>query len=453
MSRLFGTDGLRGRANVDLTPELAVRVGFAAGRVLCEGRPGTVVLGRDTRESGPMLAAAVAAGLASAGWSVRLAGVMTSPGVACLTTLLDADAGCVISASHNPAPDNGIKFFARDGAKLLPEVEEGIEALLSDAGDAPERGRPGGIRLLTKAAARYSAFLRETAVSLKGLRVVLDCANGAAYRVAPALFRSLGAEVVTLGARPNGRNINDGCGATHPAPLAAAVTREHAQVGVAFDGDADRAILVDERGCVRNGDHVMYAVAVARLAHDRLPEKAVVGTVMTNLGTERAFAAAGIRLERASVGDREVFARMRQTGVVLGGEQSGHVIFLDRLNTGDGILTALQTLAVMQRTGKPLSALCAPVVMFPQILINIPRHPGLEWRDAASPLGKALQAAETMLSPDGRVLVRPSGTEPILRVMLESPSAALLQETADRVQAAVPGPGVKRQFLSTDDIE
>ncbi|MBI3948218.1 MAG: phosphoglucosamine mutase [Armatimonadetes bacterium] len=452
MSRLFGTDGLRGRANATLSPELAVRVGLAAGRVLNGGRAGTVVLGRDTRQSGPMLEAAVAAGLSSAGWRVRLAGIMPSPGVACLTTLLGADAGCVISASHNPAPDNGIKFFSAAGAKLTPDIEDRIEALLSEDAAAAytPRPAPGPMRRLSDSARRYAGFLRGTLEGrdLRGVRLVVDCANGAASRVAPHLFRSLGAEVVALACGLDGRSINDGCGATHPRPLAQAVVRERADAGVAFDGDADRAIFVDERGVIRNGDHVMYLIATRRLAAGRLPGATVVGTVMTNLGTERALAAAGIRLERAKVGDREVYARMGEVGAVLGGEQSGHIIFRDLLNTGDGLLTALLVLDAVRGAGRPLSELCAPVTMFPQVLINIPLHAGLDWRDG-TPLGQALGVAQVMVRPDGRAVIRPSGTEPILRVMLESPEASVLAAAADRIEAVVPLPGVRRHFLST----
>ena len=454
MTRLFGTDGLRGRANVDLTPELALRVGLAAGRVLGGGKPGTMILGRDTRESGPMLEAAVAAGLAGAGWQVRLAGVITSPGVACLTAIHRADAGCVISASHNPAPDNGIKFFDAQGAKLDPAVEEQIEALLRP--DAPAwdaRPTPGGIRALSTPARQYADFLRRTVeTDLSGLRLVLDCANGAASFIAPALFRSLGAEVSVLCARPNGRNINDGCGATHPKMLSQAVLRAGADAGVAFDGDADRAILVDERGLERNGDAMLYVIGGERRAQGRLPGNAVVGTVMSNLGTERALAGAGIRLERARVGDREVLGRMRESGAVLGGEQSGHIIFLDILNTGDGMLTALQMLAAMRRSGRPLSEMCAPVVMFPQLLINIPLRPNLGWQDS-TPLGLAIQSAEAALSGDGRVVVRPSGTEPLLRVMLESPRAADLYQAADAIREAAGSAGIRQQLLSTSDAE
>lgn len=451
MSRRFGTDGLRGRANVDLTPELAVQVGFAAGRVLAGGRPGTIVVGRDTRHSGPMLEAAVTAGLMSAGWHVQPAGVITSPGVACLTVLTGADAGCVISASHNPAHDNGIKFFGADGAKLMPDVEAHIEKLLDGTGsDAAERPQPGRVAPLRGAAATYRRFLRSTTdARLDGLRLVVDCAHGAASAIAPATFRDLGADVVALCHHPDGWNINDGCGATHPGLLAEAVVREGADAGVAFDGDADRAMFVDERGVVRNGDHVLYILATQRLSEGQLPGAAVVGTVMSNLGAERALAQAGIRLERAHVGDREVYVRMRNTGITIGGEQSGHIIFLDHLNTGDGILTAIQVFAAMRRAGKPLSALCAPVSMFPQLLINIPLLPGLDWRDS-TPLGMALKDAESMLGQEGRMLVRPSGTEPLLRVMLECSQLEALHEAARRIESCCDSPGLKTTFLSAD---
>lgn len=419
--------------------------------VLNEGKPGTVVLGRDTRESGPMLEAAVAAGLASAGWRVRLAGVMTSPGVACLTSILGVEAGCVISASHNPAHDNGIKFFSPAGAKLNPEVEGRIEALIPTAAPIPNRPAPGAITPLRDAVQRYSDFLRSTVKGdLAGLRLVVDCANGAASRIAPGLFRSLGAEVICFCDRPDGRNINAGCGATHPGLLAKAVVREGADLGVAFDGDADRAMFVDERGSIRNGDHVLYVISRQRHLAGNLPADAVVGTVMTNLGTERALADAGVRLLRSKVGDREVFALMQESGAVLGGEQSGHIIFLERLNTGDGMLTALQVLAAVRQAQKPLSELSAPVVMFPQLLMNVSLQPGLEWQ-GESPLAQAIRAAEARLQPDGRVLVRPSGTEPLLRVMLESPQSELMEELADSIQAVLGDVAVKRTFLSVDE--
>ncbi|HOJ21770.1 MAG TPA: phosphoglucosamine mutase [Armatimonadota bacterium] len=449
MTRFFGTDGLRGRANVDLTPELAVRVGLAAGFVLGEGEPGILILGRDTRESGTMLEAAVASGLASAGWNVRLAGVMTSPGVAYLTNLLGADAGCVISASHNPAPDNGIKFFTAEGAKLVPAVEEQIEALLDPEVLAhQERPRPGWIRPLKDAGRRYTeALAEEVRADLTGLRIVVDCANGAASRLAPGLFARLGAEVIPLCHQPDGRNINAGCGATHPERLASTVLREGADAGVAFDGDADRAIFVDHEGQVRNGDHVLYIIGTQRRAQGKLPGDLVVGTVMSNLGAERALAAQGIRLERTRVGDREVFARMCETGAVLGGEQSGHIIFRDRLNTGDGILTALEVFTAVRKAGKPLAELAAPVELYPQLLINIPLRPGLEWQDS-SPLGQALKEVKALVEPEGRIVVRPSGTEPLLRVMIETPHQELLDQASQRIQTADDFPGLTCTLLS-----
>lgn len=453
MSLRFGTDGLRGRANVDLTPEIAVRVGLAAGRILAAGRPGTIVLGRDTRVSGPMLEAAVAAGLASAGWQIRLAGVMTSPGVACLTRRLGADAGCVISASHNPSWDNGIKFFSAEGAKLEPGVEADIEALLARPERPIHRPQPGRIRALRDPGRCYLQMLAESApIDLAGLHLVVDCANGAASRLAPALFSRLGAAVTPIHCRPDGYNINAGCGATHPEALVEAVVGLGADAGVAFDGDADRAVFVDHRGQVRNGDHVLYVIAKQRRAEGRLPGGIVVGTVMSNLGTERALAAEGIRLERAQVGDREVFACMRETGALVGGEQSGHLILRDRLNTGDGLLTALEVFATMRRTGLTLFELASPVVMFPQLLINVPLTKGLDWRDA-SPLGVALKEIRTLVQPDGRLLVRPSGTEPLLRIMVETPVTEHLEQAWRRIQAAGDFPGLTRTLLSsTDDV-
>ena len=423
MPRLFGTDGVRGLANADLTPELSFDLSAAAARVLGAR---SAVVGRDTRASGEMLEAAVVAGLASAGCSVVRVGVVPTPGVAFLTAGR-ADLGVMLSASHNPMPDNGIKFFSGDGYKLPDDVEDRVEAALSEAWERPTGAAVGRARE-GSGVEEYVAHLVSTGSPLDGLKVVVDCANGAASAVAPDVLRRLGADVTAIHAEPDGLNINDGCGSTHPESLVKAVRKARAHVGVAHDGDADRCLLVTADGELVDGDQIL-----AILAYDRRAP-AVVSTVMANLGFKRAMAAHRIEVVEAAVGDRYVLAAMRERGIALGGEQSGHVILADHATTGDGVLTAVQVLSVMARTRRSLADLTSVMARLPQVLVNV----RVADKDAA--LAKAADAvaeAERSLGDEGRVLVRPSGTEPLVRVMVEATDERTAQRVAERVADAV----------------
>ncbi len=428
--RLFGTDGVRGEANVELTPELAMRLGWAAVEVLgkSNSRP-LLVLGRDTRLSGDMLQAALVAGICSSGGQVELLGVIPTPAVAYLTRRKGADAGVVISASHNPAQDNGIKFFYRDGYKLPDALEAEIERTLREGrtallpGDAVGRSYPA-----EGAEEEYLEHLLSVAQpDLAGMRVILDCANGAAYRVAPELLRRLGAAVEAMNARPDGLNINRDCGSTCCLDLQRAVVERGAHLGLAFDGDADRLIAVDEKGSLVDGDHIMAISAIRLKERGGLKGNAVVTTVMSNLGFHRAMRREGIEVHQTAVGDRYVLERMLQDGYNLGGEQSGHVIFLDHATTGDGLVTALMLLEAVREAGEPLSSLASVVRKVPQILINVRVKDKDSWEERPR-LASALREWEERLGDEGRVLLRPSGTEPVLRVMVE----ALDRETAER---------------------
>lgn len=441
MSRLFGTDGIRGVANLDLTPELAFRVGRAGARVLAHssGRHRPVVVGRDTRLSGTMLEAAIVAGITSAGRDVVAIGIVPTPGVACVTVGEGAAAGVMISASHNPIEDNGIKFFGSDGFKLPDAVEDEIEALL----DSPET-RPTGVeigvaRIGQNLVRHYYRMLESTGADLTGVRVVVDAAYGAAYAIAPYVLRKMGATVDEINCENDGARINVDCGATDLRPLLAAVRKLHAAgvraVGVAFDGDADRALFVDETGSIVTGDHVLYALGRKLYNESALPGNALVGTVMTNIGAERALEAAGIRLVRTPVGDRYVLEAMRREGLVLGGEQSGHVIDLRHNTTGDGPMTAVLLLAAAAKAGATLHELTRDVVVAPQVLLNVRtrRRELLE----AEPVREAIASAQAALDGSGRILVRASGTEPLIRVMAEGDDAELIQGLAGRVVAAL----------------
>lgn len=470
MGKLFGTDGVRGVANADLTPELVFRLGRAVavllagraapggraapsggdgrGRAARGGRP-TLLVGRDTRLSGDLLESALAAGVASAGVDVSLLGVMTTPGVACLTRRragpADVIGGAVISASHNPAEYNGVKFFSPEGFKLPDEVEERVEALAvaGGAGDAGGAGevRPTGsalgrIRRDPGAAADYVQFLGELVPDgLRGVKVVLDCANGAASEVAPAAFRRLGAQVAVINDRPDGLNINAGCGSLHPAGLQEAVLRERATAGLAFDGDADRVIAVDEKGGVVDGDQIMAVAAEYLSARGALTHDTVVATVMSNLGLERALARRGIRLVRTRVGDRHVLEEMLRGGYTLGGEQSGHIIFLDRSTTGDGILTGIRLMQMIAAFGRPFSELAGQVVKYPQHMVNVRvRDRGIDGNER---IRAVLAAAERELGGTGRILVRPSGTEPLVRVMVEGEDQNRVRAMAEDLASAI----------------
>jgi phosphoglucosamine mutase len=441
VGRLFGTDGVRGLANRDLPADLALRLAAGAGRVLAARRtePGraVAVVGRDPRASGEFLEAAVVAGLAGSGVNVIRVGVLPTPGIAHLTAAAGADLGVVISASHNPAPDNGIKFFGRGGHKLPDVVEDEIEAVLDATWEHPtgaDVGRviddPGGAR-------RYQDFLLTTLPKrLDGLRVVIDCANGAASGIAAPLLRGAGAEVVALSDAPDGLNINDGCGSTHLDPLRAAVLEHGADAGLAFDGDADRCLAVDGTGAVVDGDQILAVLALAAREQSRLVDDTLVVTVMSNLGLRLAMQSAGIKLVETAVGDRYVLEAMRAGGYVLGGEQSGHVVMLDHATTGDGLLTGLHLLSQVAATGESLAELASVVRRLPQVLVNVR---GVDrTRVGASPrLSAAVLAAEQELGATGRVLLRSSGTEPVVRVMVEAASAELAHEVADRLAAVV----------------
>lgn len=431
---LFGTDGIRGEANVHpMTPEVALRLGRAIAVVAGRGRRRAprVVIGKDTRLSGYMLETALSAGICAMGGRVLLSGPVPTPAVANLTQSMRADAGVVISASHNPYQDNGIKLFGPDGFKLPDSEEAAIERLLE--GDALDRDVPTGARIgraerLADAGGRYVVYAKATfprELTLDGVRVVVDAAHGAAYRVAPAVFAELGADVVSIGCRPDGRNINRACGALHPEHVAAEVRKRKADVGVALDGDADRLILVDERGEIVDGDAVMALCALSQIEQRRLPKKTVVATVMSNMGLELALAAAGGRLVRTPVGDRYVVEAMRKGGYRFGGEQSGHLIFLDHATTGDGVVAALQVLAIAVARQQPVSALARVMTRVPQLLESVTlgaRRP----LEEMPTLQAAMRRVEKRLGKRGRLLVRWSGTEAKLRLMVEGPDEAVL---------------------------
>ncbi len=442
MARLFGTDGVRGVANRDLTPELAFKLGRAGAYALCKSVGGRLVVGRDTRVSGDMLQAALSAGICSTGVDVLNVGVIPTPAVAVLTRELGADGGVVISASHNPVEDNGIKFFGPSGYKLTDGKERLIEEILTGFNhEIPEPVGPGVGRIHTVPDAddRYVAFLKRTVdIDLKGLKIVVDCANGAAYRVAPRVLEELGAEVVALFNTPDGVNINSGCGSTHPNALRDAVINAGADLGLAHDGDADRLIAVDHRGELVDGDQIMVICARHLKNRERLSKNTVVVTVMSNMGLHIAMREAGIDVVQTAVGDRYVLEELLRTGATFGGEQSGHILFLDHSPTGDGILTALQLLAVVRSSGRGLAELAAQMERLPQLLENVPvvdKH-----RVMASPeLARGIKEAEKRLDGRGRVLVRPSGTESLVRVMAECKDMQLLREVVDELVELVRG--------------
>jgi phosphoglucosamine mutase len=433
MSRLFGTDGVRGEANGLITAELALELAQAAAVVLGHGqssrRRPTAVIARDPRISGEFIAAAVEAGLASCGVDVYDAGVLPTPAAAFLVADLDADFGVMISASHNPAPDNGIKFLARGGQKLDDAVEDAIEAQLARPRLRPIGGDVGRIKRFADAEDRYVVHLLQTLPNrLDGLKVVLDCANGAASGCSPQVFTDAGADVVVIGAEPDGLNINDGYGSTHLEKLQAAVRAHGADMGIAHDGDADRCLAVDHEGAVVDGDQIMAVLATAHAASGQLKDNTLVATVMSNLGLRLALRDAGITLRETAVGDRYVLEAMRDGGYSLGGEQSGHVIFADYATTGDGVLTGLQLAAQVARTGRTLKDLASVMDKLPQILINV-RDVDKSGVDSNSGVQQAVREARQILGETGRVLLRPSGTEPVVRVMVEAAD----METAERV--------------------
>ena len=447
MPRLFGTDGVRGLANSSLTVELALGLAQAAAVVLGKGRVAdgrrasgrrpVAVIARDPRISGEFLSAAVAAGLASSGVDVYDAGVIPTPAAAYLVADVKADLGAMISASHNPAPDNGIKFFATGGTKLPDEVEDRIEAALTAPKLAPTGGDVGRIRRFADAEDRYIVHLLSTLPNrLAGLHVVLDCAHGAAAGVSPQVFTDAGARVTVIGAEPDGININDGVGSTHLDLLAAAVLEHGADVGIAHDGDADRCLAVDAAGNVVDGDQIMAILALAMAERGALIDNTLVATVMSNLGLHRAMAEHGIRIVETAVGDRYVLEALGEHGLSLGGEQSGHVIMTEFATTGDGILTGLHLVAEMARTGKTLAELASVMTVYPQVLVNVRDvdHHGLA---SDAPIAAAVSAASERLGNAGRVLLRPSGTEPMVRVMVEAADHTLAEQVASELAEVV----------------
>jgi phosphoglucosamine mutase len=448
VGRLFGTDGVRGKANEALTAELALSLSVAAVRVLSEkgeflGHTPFAVVGRDPRASGEFLEAAVVAGLASAGVNVLRLGVLPTPGVAFLTEDSNADLGVMLSASHNPMPDNGIKFFARGGNKLDDALEDAIESRLVDAWPRPTGAGVGRVTVQESLVETYLAHLVNsvgTPVSLAGMKVVVDCANGAAYQAAPAAFEALGAEVHRIHAAPDGININENCGSTHMDSLRSAVLEQRADIGIALDGDADRCLAVDTFGRIVDGDQILAILALALREEGRLKNDTVVATVMSNLGLVNAMREAGVTVQQTKVGDRYVLEAMRTGDFVLGGEQSGHVVMLEHSTTGDGILTALHLMSRMATSAQSLAQLASVMTRLPQVLINVP---GVDKSRAAfdPQLTAAVVDAQAELGDSGRVLLRPSGTESLVRVMVEAESYetanAIAHRLADVVKASL----------------
>ncbi|RKZ72796.1 MAG: phosphoglucosamine mutase [Candidatus Parabeggiatoa sp. nov. 1] len=438
--KYFGTDGIRGTVGFPpITPDFILKLGWAAGCILKNGsNKNKVLIGKDTRISGYMFESALQAGLSAAGMDVRLLGPMPTPAIAYLTRTFHAVAGIVISASHNPFQDNGIKFFSGDGTKLPDEVELAIEAEMERPMQIVAPDRLGKAERIDDADGRYIEFCKSTIpfdVTLKGVKIVIDCAHGATYHVAPSVFRELGANVETIGTQPNGLNINAGYGATQPQALQNAVLYQNADLGIALDGDGDRVVMVDAKGDIVDGDELLFIIAQARHKAGTLQEP-VVGTVMSNLGLEQALEKKGIAFARAAVGDRYVLEMLQQNGGNLGGESSGHIICLDRTTTGDGIVTALQVLVVSTQMGLPLHVLKTGMQKCPQRLINVPVTQGVEIVSLPQ-VQKAVLAAEQKLNSQGRVLLRPSGTEPLVRVMVEGVDGQQVETVANELAEAV----------------
>ncbi len=447
MSRkYFGTDGVRGKVGeAPITPDFVMRLGYAAGKVLVaaehesmHGDRPAVLIGKDTRVSGYMLESALEAGLTAAGVDVRLTGPMPTPGIAYLTRALRLQAGVVISASHNPYDDNGIKFFSAAGTKLPDEIELAIEAALDEPMvTAPSKGL-GKVKRLDDAAGRYIEFCKSTFpndMDLRGMRIVVDCANGAAYHVAPPVLHELGADVIAIGNHPDGFNINHACGATHPANLAKAVLKHKADIGIALDGDGDRLMMVDANGQIADGDRLLYAIARHLKEHSWL-KGGVVGTLMTNLGTETALRALGCDFRRAKVGDRYVLEMLKEHGWQLGGETSGHILCLDKHTTGDGIVSALQVLEALRRSGRTLADTMRDCPIFPQVMINVQVTKGFKLNGQPE-ISQSVLEVENELGDSGRVVLRASGTEPLIRVMVEGRDDVQVQRCAERIADAV----------------
>ncbi|ORU92813.1 MAG: phosphoglucosamine mutase [Cycloclasticus sp. symbiont of Poecilosclerida sp. N] len=431
--KYFGTDGIRGPVGVgSVTPEFILKLGWATGKVFEEQGHCKIVIGKDTRISGYMFESALEAGLVAAGADVQLLGPMPTPGIAYITRTLRANAGIVISASHNPHYDNGIKFFSNEGEKLADEIEHAIEQKMDEPLVVVESSKLGKASRVDDAAGRYIEFCKSTLppmMDFSGLKMVVDCAHGSTYHIAPHVFSELGAQVIKIGAEPNGININDGCGATNPAALKEAVLLNSADLGVALDGDGDRLIMVDHLGEVLDGDEILYILAKTRLDEGRLGKPSVVGTQMTNLGVEHALKRLGIDLLRSDVGDRHVFQLMKQSGSILGGEGSGHIICADRTTTGDGIISALQVLEMMSRKSKRLHELKSDIQKYPQCMINVKLKSGEKFA-LTDEMSSAVKAVEKTLNGSGRVLLRPSGTEPVVRVMVEGEDLSLVKTLA-----------------------
>ncbi|WP_342118169.1 phosphoglucosamine mutase [Pseudoduganella sp. OTU4001] len=445
--KYFGTDGVRGLVGqAPITPDFVMRLGYAAGKVLAKAatvgttRP-TVLIGKDTRISGYMLEAALEAGFAAAGVDVMLAGPMPTPAIAYLTRALRLQAGVVISASHNPFQDNGIKFFSDQGTKLPDAVELDIEAMLDLPMDCVAPEKLGRAKRLEDAQGRYIEFCKSTfpnELDLRGLKIVVDCAHGAAYNIAPHVFHELGAEVVAIGNKPTGLNINDGVGATAPKAMSAAVLEHKADLGIALDGDADRLIMCDAAGRLYNGDELLYVMVMDRMANGGVA--GAVGTLMTNMAVEVALKQKGVGFARAKVGDRYVLEVMQEKGWILGGEGSGHLLALDKHSTGDGIISALQVLSALKRNGKTLAQIAGEVTLFPQTLINVRVPAGFDWQKNAAMVAEK-EKVEAELGDTGRVLIRASGTEPLIRVMVEARDAdkaqSMARRIADKVETAL----------------
>ena len=440
----FGTDGIRGEVGkFPIVPDFVMRLGYAAGQVLAKSttthaKP-TVLIGKDTRVSGYLLEAALEAGFSAAGVDVMLCGPMPTPAIAYLTRALRLSAGVVISASHNPYHDNGIKFFSANGDKLDDAIELQIEAALNEPMNCVDSAHLGKAKRLDDAAGRYIEFCKSTFpnhLNLHGLKLVVDCAHGAAYHIAPHVFHELGAEVISIGIQPNGKNINDGVGATAPNALIEKVKEEKADLGIALDGDADRLQLVDGSGRLFNGDELLYLIAKSRKDAGEKVE-GVVGTLMTNMAVEKAIEAEGILFTRAKVGDRYVLEQLKEKNWLLGGEGSGHLICLDKHTTGDGIVAALQVLTAMKQSNQTLAQLLQSVTLFPQTLINVRYKQGYNWSTDAK-MQDAIKKAEQTLNGSGRVLIRASGTEPVLRVMVEAKDASLAKSQAEEIAAVIP---------------
>ncbi len=445
MSRkYFGTDGVRGRVGQSpITPDFVMRLGYSAGKVFlaqCPMPPGerpSVLIGKDTRISGYMLESALEAGFSAAGVDVCLVGPMPTPAIAYLTRALRLQAGIVISASHNPYYDNGIKFFSAQGSKLPDSLERAIEAGIEQEMRCVDSADLGRVRRIDDARGRYIEFCKSTfpnELDLRGLKIVVDCAHGAAYHIAPDVFHELGAEVISIGVQPNGLNINAGVGATAPQALAEAVREHGADLGIALDGDADRIQMVDAAGRLYDGDQLLYAIVRHRAQKGKVA--GVVGTLMTNLALEHALAKLDIPFARAAVGDRYVVEMLQKEGWLYGGENSGHILTLDRHSTGDGIVAGLQVLAALRESSGDLQALLGDLVLYPQVLINVPLARAFAWQEAPQ-IQVAQQRVEARLAGRGRVLLRPSGTEPLLRVMVEGEDAALVRTAAEEIAAAV----------------